>query len=50
MYEDYRNQGVGSQLLEYAENILRKKDLQAFYAKRGFKHSGKPYFCMWKEL
>lgn len=61
--ESYRNRGVGSALLEAAENQLRdrgveevglyvdsnKEELQDYYARRGYAKGG-TYRCMYKKL
>ncbi len=62
--KEYRNKGVGSKLISYAEKYLKRKGvlemgffvdaenatLQEFYKKRQFITSGKKYTYMWKEL
>lgn len=61
--QEYRHQGIATQLLNYVEDLAGKKgiielclfadetnkDLQAFYKKRGWTSSKHPYFCLWKE-
>lgn len=60
---EYRNKGVGSKLIEAAENQLRKEgvdevtifvetdndELQTYYQKRGYVKGG-TYKCMYKKL
>lgn len=62
--KNYRNQGIGSQLIKHVQKIAKKRganevgfyvdannlDLQAFYQKKRFKTSRKPYIYMWKEV
>ncbi len=60
----YRNQGIGSQLLEKAEQIAKEKgvkeiafyvntdkpELRKYYEKKGYQTSEKTYLTMWKQL
>ncbi|HUD09188.1 MAG TPA: GNAT family N-acetyltransferase [Patescibacteria group bacterium] len=60
--KEFRNQGIATNLIKHAEEIMRKKgaselgllvlsenkELVNFYKKRGFNTSGKNYFYMWK--
>lgn len=60
----HRNKGVGTQLLEYAEDSANKskvkevgffvdfknKKLQEYYFKRGYQTRKKSYIFMWKKL
>ncbi|OGH23452.1 MAG: hypothetical protein A2629_00195 [Candidatus Levybacteria bacterium RIFCSPHIGHO2_01_FULL_41_15] len=62
--KDHRNKGVGTKLLEYAEDSAckskakeigffvdsKKKELQKYYFKRGYQTRKKPYIFMWKKL
>jgi len=62
--KDHGNKGVGSKLLEYAEDSVSKsnakeigffvdfknKELQEYYFKRGYQTRKKPYLFMWKKL
>ena len=62
--KDHRNKGVGTKLLEYAEDSSSKskakeigffvdfknKELQKYYFKRGYQTRKKAYIFMWKEL
>ena len=62
--KEYRHQGVATQILNYIEDMARKKgiielclfadeankDLQSFYQKRQWISSKHPYYCLWKEI
>jgi ribosomal protein S18 acetylase RimI-like enzyme len=62
--KQYRGKGVGSKLLQHAEELLRKKgflevaffvndqkeELKEYYKKRNYRTSGKKYITMWKPL
>lgn len=62
--DSHKNQGIGSKLLDTACDTLKKrgtkevdliveadrKDLKAFYEKRGYKTSGRKFIYMWKSL
>lgn len=62
--QEHRNKGVGSQLLDAAKEVLRKKgveelaiyvdaaeqELQEFYLQKGFQTVRRPYISMWLNL